>query len=76
MAAPKNPILVFLMRYAQSLRFPYLFLIVVGLFFVDLIIPDVIPFGDEILLGLGATLLASMKRRVDARTEPEPDAEA
>jgi hypothetical protein len=33
------------------------------LFLVDLVIPDMIPFADELLLGLLALLFASLKRR-------------
>jgi hypothetical protein len=32
-------------------------------FVVDLILPDVIPFADEILLGLITLLLAMLKKR-------------
>lgn len=58
-----NPLLGPILAYAQRLRFPTLFLIVAALFVVDLIIPDVIPFIDEIMLGLGTVLLASWKGR-------------
>ncbi len=74
MAAARTPIVAFLLRYAQGLRFPTLFLITVGAFVVDLIIPDAIPFGDEILLGMGALMLASLKKRVDTRKQPEEPA--
>ena len=33
------------------------------LFVVDLFVPDLIPFVDEILLALGTLLLAGLKRR-------------
>jgi hypothetical protein len=36
------------------------------LFVVDSFIPDMIPFVDEILLGLGAALLGSWKRRKES----------
>jgi len=52
-----------LLAYAARLRFPTLFLIAMGLFVVDLIVPDVVPFVDEILLGLGTLLLSSWKKR-------------
>lgn len=52
-----------LMRFAAGLRFPKLLSITAGLFILDLIIPDVIPFADEILLGLLSLLLASQKKR-------------
>jgi hypothetical protein len=50
-------------RFASGLRFPTLFKIVAGLFVVDLLLPDLIPFYDEILLALGTLLLASMRKR-------------
>ncbi len=53
--------------YAAKLRFPVLFKVVLGLFVLDFLIPDIIPFADEILLGLGAALLASWKKRKDVR---------
>jgi hypothetical protein len=52
-----------LMRFAAGLRFPKLLAITAALFILDLIIPDMIPFADEILLGLLSLLLASLKRR-------------
>jgi hypothetical protein len=60
-----NPLLGPILGYAQRLRFPTLFLIVAALFVVDLFIPDVIPFIDEIMLGLGTIALASWKGRKD-----------
>ena len=59
-----NPLTGPILAFASRLRFPTLFWIVVLLFLVDLIIPDVIPpfFVDEILLGLGAILLARWKK--------------
>jgi hypothetical protein len=44
-----------------------------GLFIIDLIIPDFIPFADEILLGLVSLLLAGLKKRdgqLEAPQEP------
>jgi Family of unknown function (DUF6116) len=52
-----------LMRFAAGLRFPKLMAVTAALFLVDLIIPDMIPFADEILLGLLSLLLASLKKR-------------
>ena len=58
-----NPLLGPLLAYAARLKYPTLFLVAVTLFVVDLIIPDVVPFVDEILLGLGTLLLSSWKKR-------------
>jgi hypothetical protein len=49
--------------YLESLRFPWLLLITVILFLLNLLIPDVLPFVDEILLALVAALLARFKRK-------------
>ena len=48
-------------RFAAGLRFPTLFLL-------DLVVPDPVPFYDEILLALGTVLLGALK----ARRPPAP----
>lgn len=58
-----HPLLAPLLSFAARLRFPTLFLVTATLFVVDVIVPDFIPFADEILLGLGTLLLASWKNR-------------
>jgi hypothetical protein len=55
------PLIAFLSR----LRFPALFAVTAVLFVLDFFIPDVIPYADETLLGLGAALLGSLKKRKD-----------
>ena len=52
-----------LKEYAAGLRFPKLFMITAAFFLLDLFIPDMIPFADEILLALVTALLGSLKRR-------------
>ena len=52
-----------LMQYLSGLRFPKLLALTALVFVLDLIIPDVIPFADEILLGLMTLLLAMLKKR-------------
>ncbi len=52
-----------ILQYAAQLRYPRLLALFLGLFILDLIIPDFIPFADEILLGLISLLLAGLKRR-------------
>lgn len=51
-----------LLRWFGKLSFPRLFLLTAALFFLDLLIPDFIPFADELLLGLGTLLLARWKK--------------
>ena len=58
-----NPLLAPVMRYVSKLSYPRLFLLAAGLFIVDTLIPDIVPFADEILLGLGTLLLANLKKR-------------
>jgi hypothetical protein len=50
------------LRYVSNLRFPKLLAITAALFVIDLFFPDVVPFVDEILLGLISLLLASLKK--------------
>ena len=64
-----NPLTGPFLAYAARLRFPTLFKITLGLFLFDLVIPDFIPFVDEILLGLGTLLLASWHKRNDPVAE-------
>ena len=68
--ASRNPIARLLLGWLAGLRFPQLFLVFAGLFVVDFIMPDMIPFIDEILLGLATLLLASLRR---PRDEPPID---
>ena len=51
------------MRWASRLRFPYLFLLTSVLFVLDLFIPDALPFADELIMGLVAALLASLRKK-------------
>lgn len=54
-----------LLRYLEGLRFPRLALLTATLFVVDLVVPDFVPFADELLLALGTLLLTRWKRRKD-----------
>ena len=58
-----NPVTRPLLRWAEGLRFPRLALITAALFVADLLIPDLIPFVDEILLGLVTLLLTNLRQR-------------
>jgi hypothetical protein len=50
-------------KWGSRLRFPYLLLITALLFVANLFIPDVIPFADEIIMGLVTLLLANLKKK-------------
>ena len=51
-----------LSTWAAGLRFPLLFAVLALVFLVDLLVPDLIPFVDEILLGLATALIGSLRR--------------
>ncbi|GAB2505180.1 DUF6116 family protein [Microbulbifer agarilyticus] len=60
------------LNYARKLKHPQLFKWICALFIIDLIIPDLVPFVDEILLGLATIFLASWRKsRDDLRDPPE-----
>lgn len=69
MAGVRNPVVAAIERWASGLRFPRLLFLTAALFFADFLIPDVIPFVDELLLALLAMLLASLRRRDEPREE-------
>ena len=58
-----NPLTAPLVQFASRLRFPVLFTITLVLWAITLLVPDPIPFLDEIVVGLVTLLLASWKRR-------------
>ena len=45
---------------------------IAGLFLFDLVIPDFIPFIDELLLGLGTVFLGNWKRRHEGKENELP----
>jgi hypothetical protein len=59
-----------ILRFADKLRFPQLFLVTLTLFVIDLVTPDVIPFIDEILLGLATLLIGSIRKRRTTPSQP------
>ena len=72
MARTRNIISALIFRIAPRLRFPHLFALTLGLFLIDLVIPDLIPFVDELILGLATLLLGSWKaRRQDQQDQEE-----
>lgn len=73
-----NPLLAPLFRFFGRLSYPRLFALTAALFAVDVVVPDFVPFADELLLGLGTLLLANWKKRkvpgvtVKAPVDTEP----
>ena len=58
-----NPASSTFLHWARGLRFPVLFMLTAGVLLLDLLLPDPIPFVDEVLIGLATLMLASWKRR-------------
>ncbi|MBS3896596.1 DUF6116 family protein [Silanimonas sp.] len=56
-------------RFLGGLRFRQLFIASAGLFVLTLLMPDLIPFADELLLGLATLLLARWKDDRTAKDE-------
>lgn len=68
MESPRPTLVAFLVGFASRLRFPALAAATAMLFVIDLLIPDFIPFADEIVLGFLTVLLGSLrKRRTESR---------
>ena len=65
-----NPVEKFL-QFANRLKFRNLFLITTFLFAFNFLVPDFIPFIDEIILGLFAIILATIKQ--DKKLEDKGD---
>ena len=62
MLSPTHTLKDRFLEFAGGLRFPRLLALTVAIFVADLVVPDLIPFVDEILLGLFAALLATIKK--------------
>jgi hypothetical protein len=56
-----SPVASLVQQIASRFRYPQLFVVVLILFLLDLVIPDMIPFADEILLGLLTVILGSLR---------------
>jgi hypothetical protein len=63
MTTPKRVAVGGLLNWARRRRFPTLLLFTGGLFALDLVVPDFIPFIDELLLGLATLILSRWKDR-------------
>lgn len=63
----RPPVSAIVTHTAGRLRYPKLLALTVGVFVLDLVIPDLIPFVDEILLGLGTLLLSRLRTRKPPR---------
>lgn len=64
---------LFRSQWIKRLKYPQLFVLMAAVFALDVAIPDFVPFVEEILLGLGTLLLASIKDRSDQRQQSTPN---
>lgn len=51
-----------ILAYLARLRFRNLFLVTAAIFCIDLLVPDLVPFVDELLFGALTLLFAAWKR--------------
>ena len=63
-----HPMLAPVIAFLSKLRYPQLFKLTVLLFALDLMIPDMIPFADELLLAMGTLVLGNWKKRREGTT--------
>jgi hypothetical protein len=62
----------FIRRFISGLSFPKLFLLLSGLFLLDLAVPDMIPFLDEMFLGTLTVLFGMWRERSATRRGSGP----
>jgi hypothetical protein len=67
-----NPLLSPVLGFLSKLSFPRLFIVTATLFVIDLVMPDLIPVADELLLGLGTLLLANWRKRKEPNVIDAP----
>ena len=67
-----NPMLSPVLGFLSKLSFPRLFIVTATLFAIDLVMPDLIPVADELLLGLGTLLLANWRKRKEPNVIDAP----
>jgi hypothetical protein len=69
MSVSRAPVIAAVLRYAARLRFRQLFLITGTVLVLDLLVPDLVPFVDEVLLGLLTLLFGTWRK--GRNDEPE-----
>lgn len=71
-----NIILAPLLRWLGRLSYPKLFLVAAALFVANLFVPDPLPLVDEVLMGIGAMMIARRKRKPAPADDRVIDGEA
>ncbi|KAB2958492.1 MAG: hypothetical protein F9K18_12075 [Thermoanaerobaculia bacterium] len=59
-------------RVASRMKFPQVFSVLLVLFVIDFLVPDLIPFVDEILLGLGTVAFGLWREKLAPPEAPKP----
>jgi hypothetical protein len=73
MATPtRSPVQEIVGSLVGRLKYPWVFLLLAVVFLADLIVPDPIPFVDEIMLALLTFLVGSWGARRPPKAPPEP----
>jgi hypothetical protein len=62
MALGRTALLAPLLRWASQRRYPTLLVVTVGLFVLNLAVPDAIPLADEAIMALTALVLARLRK--------------
>ncbi len=57
-------------RFLGTLRFPQLFVVAALLFAIDMVVPDAIPFLEELMLAVLTVLLSQWKKPRGAEAAP------
>ena len=60
-------------RLFSGMRFPKLFAVILGLFILDVLLPDVVPFIDELILGALAVLIGLLRDDRTRTSKGKPD---
>lgn len=66
-----SPVAAFIDKLIPGIRYPWLLVILGGLFAIDFVVPDPIPLLDEIVLGVLTVVVATWRtRQEEAKSEP------
>ena len=68
-----SPITALINRLIPGIRYPWLFAILAGLLAIDLVVPDPVPFLDEVVLAVLTFLAASWRIRQEDADPPPKD---
>jgi hypothetical protein len=68
-----GPLVRLIEKLIPGIRYPWLLLMLGGLFIVDLVVPDPVPLLDEVVLAALTVLAASWRGRRDERRPPPRD---